>query len=387
MNEVRIALVGIAGYGEHYLKGLLGPSGPSEGRLEGCRLVAAVDTNPERCSRLAELRAAGIPVFSDLASIYANPGSDGLRGADLVIIAAPIHLHAALTIEALGFGSNVLCEKPLCASTEDAKRMAAAEAASGKFVAVGYQWSFSPPILDLKNDILAGIYGAPRRFKTLVLWPRKKSYFKRNTWAGKLRTPDGRPIFDSPLNNAMAHYLHNMLFLLGGTSDTAAEAGAVRAELFRANEIENFDTAAFSTTASNGASSGVELRMYAAHPVRDFFGPLVRFEFDGGIVESGADGVIVGRRPDGREKTYGNPDDHQYAKVAACVRAVRGASPIVCGIAAATPQVRCIERVQECPISDFSAERLRIADADGDPLVWVEGLREDFFSRFNRSDS
>ena len=49
----------------------------------------------------------------------------------------------------------------------------------------------------------------------MVSFPRPLSYFKRNDWAGHLRTPAGEDVLDSPLNNATAHYLHNMLYVLG----------------------------------------------------------------------------------------------------------------------------------------------------------------------------
>ena len=42
-----------------------------------------------------------------------------------------------------------------------------------KIVAIGYQWSFSDAIQKLKADVIAGIFGKPRRLKTLVLWPAR----------------------------------------------------------------------------------------------------------------------------------------------------------------------------------------------------------------------
>ena len=39
---------------------------------------------------------------------------------------------------------------------------------------------------ELKRDILAGILGKPLHFKSVVLWPRRKSYYQRSNWAGKM---------------------------------------------------------------------------------------------------------------------------------------------------------------------------------------------------------
>src|SRR5580765_5282688 len=101
MNQstVKVALIGIAGYGDHYLEALL-----HNPRAGGARLVAVADPAAHRCTRLPELRQLGIPIFADLESLLANVP------VDLVMIATPIHLHAAQTCLALNHGVNVLCE-------------------------------------------------------------------------------------------------------------------------------------------------------------------------------------------------------------------------------------------------------------------------------------
>lgn len=38
---------------------------------------------------------------------------------------------------------------------------------AGKQVSIGYQWSFSEAIGELKADVAAGLFGEPLRFKTL----------------------------------------------------------------------------------------------------------------------------------------------------------------------------------------------------------------------------
>ena len=43
--------------------------------------------------------------------------------------------------------------------------MAASQNQSGKRVAIGYQWSFSQAIQQLKKDILDGVFGKARRLR------------------------------------------------------------------------------------------------------------------------------------------------------------------------------------------------------------------------------
>jgi hypothetical protein len=78
-------------------------------------------------------------------------------------------------------------------------------------------------------------------------WPRGESYFRRNDWAGRWQR-DGRWIMDSPAANALSHFLHLPLYLLGHSMDEAAVPAAVAAELYRANDIENYDTCSIRIT-------------------------------------------------------------------------------------------------------------------------------------------
>ena len=67
----------------------------------------------------------------------------------------------------------------------------------------------------------------------MALWPRTPAYYARNSWAGKLII-DGRPVYDSPFNNALAHQIMNMLYLASPEPDRAAYPADVQAELYRA---------------------------------------------------------------------------------------------------------------------------------------------------------
>lgn len=122
--------------------------------------------------------------------------------------------------------------------------MLVAERQYCKFIAIGYQWSFSDAIQALKQDILDGILGAPISMKTAISWPRNFAYYRRGGgWGGKI-AKDGVTVLDSIASNACAHYLHNMLFLLGSSMEESALADSIEADCLRANNIETFDTCA-----------------------------------------------------------------------------------------------------------------------------------------------
>jgi predicted dehydrogenase len=268
--------------------------------------------------------------------------------------------------------------------------MIAARDRAGRFAAVGYQWSFMNCIQTLKTDIRAGFLGKPRRFKSLCLWPRDESYYGRNDWAGLVRDGEGRWVLDSPANNAMAHFLHNMLFCLGEEAGVSANPIRVQAEAYRANPIENYDTAGLRIE----TEGGVEVFLIVSHAVPEDVGPVFSFEFDGGKVEyAGGLSPITARLNDGSIKEYGTPErEEHFRKLWTCIAAVEGSAAgsgaassgafaeaglaIPCGLEAARAQTLCVNGAQESIVSpcDFPEAIIRETGAAGRRLRWVEGL-------------
>lgn len=372
-QELRVALVGIGGYGNHYLAHLF--QGAEEANV---RFVGAIDPSPNHCRYLWELQAAGIPRYASLEEFYT------VSSADLVVITAPIHFHAPLTYLALAHNADVLCEKPVAATIQDAERMATTAEQTGKFVAVGYQWSFSDAIQALKQDILAGTLGRPVRLKTKVFWPRPISYFQRAAWAGKLRTADGQWILDSPAHNATGHYLHNMLYVLGDSRETSAWPVDVQAELYRANDIENFDAAAIRCHTRNG----VEILFYTAHCVPNRIGPVFSYEFEHAVVEFEQENgdTIIARFHDDRVKEYGDPNAITRHKLWQAADAMRTGTLVVCDVKTAMPQLVCLNGAQESmpEITPLPQNLLKTSNQSEDPLVWMEGLQESFERCYER---
>jgi predicted dehydrogenase len=362
--NVNVALAGIAGYGDLYLESLL-----AKGEAAGTTFVGVVEPSPQRSPRLDELRRRGIKVHPTIDSLFAA------TGVDLMMIATPIHLHAPQACFALERGANVLCEKPLAGTLEDAARMWQAQVTSGRFAAIGFQWSFSAAIHSLKADILAGVLGKPRRLKSIVSFPRSQAYFRRNDWAGRIRTASGAAVSDSPVNNAASHYLHNMLYVLGATPNTTAAPVRVRAELYRANAIENYDTAAVRCE----MSGGVEVFFYATHAAAERIGPTSSYEFEKAVVEFDTSGEYAGqfvaRFNDGAVKSYGFPNLDRNEKIWQCVDAVRTGKPVACDVQAAFPHALCVAAAQNSsPIIDIPQHLKLMATLEAGPMIAVDGM-------------
>jgi predicted dehydrogenase len=336
-EAVSIVLIGIGGMGGVYLKALL------ENAAGGAfTLVGSVDPNPERC-----------------------PDRDQ-------------------TCLALENGSHVLCEKPPAATIQEVRRMIEARDKAKKQVAVGYQWSFSEAIQKLKSDVSGGAFGRPRRLRCLYLWPRDEAYYHRSDWAGKKRDARGRWILDSPANNAMAHDLHNMFYVLGKTRETSALPVRVEAELYRANAIDNFDTIALRCE----VQGGVEVLFFASHAAGRDTGPVFSYEFDKGTASvSGRDVAVRADFWTGESEVYGFPDAEPLKKMWDAIESARTGRPAACGLEAALSQTLCLNGAQDSmpAIGEFPQALLKVEGDPGKESVCVEGLAEAFADCYETS--
>jgi predicted dehydrogenase len=363
-KPVTVVLSAIGGYGYHYYKALTEqfPAGAVE-------LTAAVDPAPEKSECYADIKARGIPVYPSMEAFY-----DRGRTADLAVIVSPIQHHVPQSCGALQEGSHVLCEKPVCATIQEVDRLIESRDASGRWVRIGFQLSYAAAIQNLKKDIMEGRFGRPILLKTLYLWPRGWEYYHRNDWAGRVKDDAGNWILDCPANNAMAHDLHNMLYLLGSRIDSAAEPIKITAECYRAYPIQNYDTVACRIFTQANA----ELLFYASHATPKKVGLCFAFEFEKATVTYEADGDdIVAKYRNGREEHYGSPQaTPHFQKLFEAVAAVKKPTPVLCGPEAARPHTLCVNGIQESAgkIVPFPKSKSRSDEKNG--VRWVEGLAE-----------
>jgi predicted dehydrogenase len=367
-NPVSIVLSGIGGMGAVYLKALLDAW---DGGL--FRLVGTVDPFPERSPHLARLKEMGIPVYPDLESFYMK------HEAELAIVSSPIQFHAPQTRLALERGSRVLCEKPAAATVQEIRDMIEARDRAGLWVAIGFQWSFSDAVQALKADILRGRFGAAKRMKCLYMWPRDLAYYGRNDWAGKRHDAAGAWILDSPANNAMAHDLHNIFYVLGREVDGCALPIELEAELYRAYDIDNFDTAAVRIRLDGGAA----VIFLVSHASRADTGPVLRYEFErGDVAGRGRKSELRAAFSDGGARSYGAPDADPLKKLWDAIASVRTGAPPVCGLEAVLGQTLAVDGMQDAAtrIAEFPEGIVRFEASPGGGRRWVDGL-DDVFAR------
>ena len=84
---------------------------------------------------------------------------DAEKDLDAVSICTYNKTHAECAIYALEKGVNVLLEKPMCVTTEEAADIMRAEKKSGKIISIGFQPRLDPNMIKLKEVVQSGVLG------------------------------------------------------------------------------------------------------------------------------------------------------------------------------------------------------------------------------------
>lgn len=316
----RIALVGVSGFAGVYYEDLV-----MRAAAGGIDLVAATVINqeaePRKCDGLRRAGCRIYPRYEDM--VEAEEGR-----IDLCIIPTGIHLHAPMTLAALQAGWNVLLEKPAAATMAEVGQMKAAEARSGRFVAVAYQHMYAPETMQLKRALCGGLVGEIQAIKCLGLWPRDGAYYARNDWAGRMKAR-GRWVLDAPFNNALAHWLNLMIFFAGEEVPRAGTPVSLEAELYRARPIESCDTACFRI----GIDSGADVYFWVGHSCPRELGPVMEIRGSTGVVRW-AGGQIFHRDARG-ERVFASCSDSPALRrhlLDAVLERLRGETVFLCDL-------------------------------------------------------
>lgn len=365
----RVALIGVSGYGTIYLQLLRDAL-----RRKTVALKAAVIINQLEVPEIvAELKAAGATIYADADSFFAREAGR----IDLCLIPVGIQWHARLTVAALHAGMNVLVEKPLAGSLADIADIRRAEAGSGRWVAVGFQDLYSLESRWLKTQLLAGVIGKIESIRMIGLWPRPRSYFTRNHWAGRIQA-DGAAVLDSPLNNAFAHFVNLALYFAGAEADESADIRLQSVELYRAHRIEMFDTAVVSgvTPANTRLWFGVS---HSSGTTRE---PEIYLQGTAGRAEWWHEQRCIVIDTVGRRQVFPLPttDDSRQLMFNAVLARLSDPYTFVCTTAIAEKHTGFIEAVHRAgPVREFPESAIDwIPDTGGrSELPSVHGLADD----------
>jgi predicted dehydrogenase len=134
----------------------IGSIGRRHARLLGRRS----DIEVEWCEPNRELLADAVREIAAPNHIHDDFDTMLQTRPAIVVLATPHHLHAEQSIEALGSGAHVLCEKPMANSPEAARSMLKASNVSDRILNIGFHLHFHLGLRRLKELIELGTFGA-----------------------------------------------------------------------------------------------------------------------------------------------------------------------------------------------------------------------------------
>ena len=125
---IRVGVIGVGALGKHHAR--------IYSELHEVELVGVVDIHSGRASEVAA--AHGCSAFTDYRELFGK--------VDAISLAAPTEEHARIGQECLSRNVDVLVEKPIAATVEDARKLIDAAEKHGRILQVGHVERYNPVV-------------------------------------------------------------------------------------------------------------------------------------------------------------------------------------------------------------------------------------------------
>lgn len=360
---IQAAIIGVTGYGQIHFEALQALR--EQGRVN---IVAATIINEEEAREATDyLKQAGTRIYRDYQAMLQTEHGK----IDLCCIPTGIAWHCPMTLAALEAGAHVYMEKPVAATVNEVDRMIAARDQAGKHVIVGYQDMAPGPIQHMKRRILAGDIGQPQTVRLMACWPRGDAYYTRNNWAGRLKAGDAW-VYDSPANNALAHYVIAALYFTAPELDAVDRVESGIAELYRAKAIETFDTLSVRAQTARG----VETLITLTHSCECASSPVIEVRGTEGSIRWDFNEQIV-HQPSGESLKTPAGAELSRVLIKRYVEALEQGKSVGCSLEMAREHTRLINALHEqCPIHNIGKQHCGEGEWQGSRLDFVCGMNE-----------
>ncbi|MDZ4857439.1 MAG: Gfo/Idh/MocA family oxidoreductase [Candidatus Hydrogenedentes bacterium] len=136
MTPIRVGVVGVGHLGFHHARVYSG--------LAEVQLVGVVDRDVDRAIKASA--EFGAPMFTACEELLAE-------GVDAVSVVVPTSEHRDVALQCIGSGADVLVEKPIAATIEEAESIVEAARKRGRLVQVGHIERFNGAVVALMEAV------------------------------------------------------------------------------------------------------------------------------------------------------------------------------------------------------------------------------------------
>lgn len=201
-KKFRYALIGCGKVAKKHIKAVL----HNEDMVE---MVAIVDTNIEAMktfldsSPLSKEQKSRIVCYSDYNKMLEE------QNPAIVSITTPSGTHARIGLDAIHKGANLILEKPMTLSLDEADLLLQEAAKYNVKIALGHIYRFFPFVDQIVKDIENKVYGDILYGDVKVHWGHGQEYYDQANWRGTWNQDGG------VLMNQSVHALDLMCWLMG----------------------------------------------------------------------------------------------------------------------------------------------------------------------------
>ncbi len=185
MNKLKIAVIGCGSISCMHLD--------AANELPQSQLVAVCDIKPDRADKAA--KQYGVKAYYDYKQMIAE------QSLDAVHICLPHYIHTTVAQYALEHGVNVISEKPMSISYQDAvDTVNLAEKLNLKYGVI-FQCRYNTPSQFVKENITNGKLGAVKCGRVVLTWYRSDNYYDTSDWKGTWDKEGGGVVIDQAIHS------------------------------------------------------------------------------------------------------------------------------------------------------------------------------------------
>jgi predicted dehydrogenase len=191
-------------------------------------ITAVCDVAPENMDNLLSkfnIQDAAIKKYADYKEMLEN------EHPDLVSVATDSGKHARIALDCISAGCNVIVEKPLAMSLDDADALIAAAKKRGVLLCACHQNRFNKSIKKIRETLEAGRFGRLFHGAAHVRWNRGEDYYTQAPWRGKWASDGGA------LMNQCIHNIDLLRWMMGEPVEVMAYTDNLAHQFIEAEDL------------------------------------------------------------------------------------------------------------------------------------------------------
>ena len=207
-------------------------------KISGAQLIAVCDNVLEKAEKIGN--QFNIPSYSNMDQMMNK------ESIDIVVVLTPSGMHADHVINLSKFGKDIIVEKPMALTLEDADKMIKSCKTNNCNLFVVKQNRFNLPVLKLHEALVNNRFGKLILGTVRVRWSRHQSYYDQDSWRGTWAMDGG------VLCNQASHHIDMLRWMMGDVESVFARS------ITALVDIEAEDTAVATLKFKNGALGIIE---------------------------------------------------------------------------------------------------------------------------------